>query len=129
MTYTYDPTTNVGRIRRTLPDRVEADAIWTDEEIESFLSDEGGNWRRATALALETMASDDLLILKTIQIHNIQTDSSKHAKVLMDRAKILRNVADEADANTGDDFEFIEQIVTDHQYRERIYSQALRGNI
>jgi hypothetical protein len=98
MTYTYDPTTDIGRIRRTIPDKVEDDAFWTDEELQSFLLDEG-DWRRATALALETMASDDLLVLKVIKIQNIETNTDRMASALMKRAQKLRDLAVEADAN------------------------------
>lgn len=129
MSYTYDPTTNVGRVRRTLPDKVEEDAFWTDEEIDSFLIDEGNDWRRATALALETIASDELLVLKDIQIQNITTNASRHAKVLMDRAKSLRILAAEADAASGDAFDFAESIITDHQYKEKLYNSAIRGTL
>lgn len=129
MSFTYDPTTNVGRIRRTIPDKIEDDAVWTNEELQSFLDDEGGDWRRATALALETMASDDLLVLKTIRVQNIETNVDRMAKQLFDRAKRLRDLAMDADANAGDAFDFAEVAVTDHQYRERVWNQALRESI
>lgn len=129
MTFTYDPTNDIGRVRRTLPDKVQADAFWTDEEIQSFLEDESSNWRRATALALETMASDDLLVLKTIRVQNIETNTDRMAKILLDRAKRLRELADVATADSGDSFDYAEMVVTDHQYRERIYNQALRDNV
>lgn len=128
MTYTYDPTTDIGRIRRTIPDKVEADAFWTDEELQSFLLDEG-DWRRATALALETMASDDLLVLKVIKIQNIETNTDRMASALMKRAQKLRDLAVEADANDGDAWDIAEFVLDDNQYKERVFSQALRGSI
>lgn len=129
MTYTYDPTNDIGRVRRTLPDKEEADAIWTDEEIQSFLNDEGSDWRRATALALETMASDDLLVLKVVRIQNIETNTDRLAKALFDRAKKLRELAAEADSSAGDSFDFATPIVSDHQYNEHVWNSARRGSI
>lgn len=129
MTYTYNPTDNIGRVRRTLPDRVEADAIWTDEEIESFLLDEDGDWRRATALALETMASDQLLVLRVIRVQNIETSTDRLMMAMLKRASALREQAKEADASDGSAFEIAEVVVDDNQYRERVWNQALRGSI
>lgn len=130
MTYTYVLTTDIGRVRRTLPDKVEADAIWTDEEIDSFLTDEGGNWRRATALALETMASDDLLVLKNIKVQNIETSSDRHAAQLLKRAALLRKLADDADAEEdAGAFDIATMIVTDAQYKEEVLGSTLRGRI
>lgn len=125
--FTYDPTTNVGRVRRTIPDKDEFNAFWTDDEIESFLLDEDNNWRRATALALETMASDDLLVLKVVKVQNIETNTDRMMTALMKRAQKLRDDAVVEEANAGDAFEVAEVIVTDFQLRERIMGQALRG--
>lgn len=128
MTYTYDPTTNIGRVRRSIPDRVEADAIWSDEEIQSFLDDEGGNWRRATATILETMASDSVLVLQVIRIHNIETDGAKMSAELLKRAKGLRDLADVEETNEDDGgFAIAEIVTTESQYRDRLINQALRG--
>lgn len=130
MSFTYDPTTDVGRVRRTIPDRSEDEAIWSDEEIQSFLDDCSNNWRRATAIILETMAADNLLVLKVIRVQNIETDASKMVTALMQRAKRLRDDADEVAANNADDsFDFAEVVNNEHQWKERIYNQALRGAI
>lgn len=127
MTYTYDPTTDIGRVRRTIPDKVETDAFWTDEEIQSFLDDESGDWRKATALALETMASDDLLVLKVIRVQNIETNTDRMAKVLFERAKSLRELA--ASSGAGDSFEIAEFASTEHQIKERVFGQYIRRAI
>lgn len=127
MSFTYEPTTNIGRVRRTIPDKVELEAFWSDEEIQSFLNDEGGDWRRACALALETMASDNLLVMKVIRVQDVETNTDRMAKLLMDRAKNLRELSAIEDSTTGDSFEVAEVVVTDWQFRERVYNQALRS--
>lgn len=129
MTYTYDLSTDVGKVRLTIPDRVEADATWSDEEIQTFLDVENDNWRRATALALETMASDDLIVLKVMKVQNIEVDAAKVMESMLKRAKSLRELAKEAEADETDGFEIAEMVTNDWQYRERIYNQALRGNV
>lgn len=129
MTYTYDITNNIGRVRRTIPDRVEADAIWTDEEIDSFLSDEGNNWRRATALALETMASDHLLVLKVIKVQNIETNTDRMASAMLRRAQALREQAKDAESDDGDAWDIIEMVTNQTQYEQAIWNEHLRGRI
>lgn len=129
MSYTYDPTTDIGRVRRTLPDKTESEAFWTDEEINSFLVDEDNDWRRATALALETMASDDLLVLKAIKIQNLETNVDRTASVLLKRAASLRQLAADADAASGDAFDVITIVVDDNQYKQEVWASGLRGSI
>lgn len=126
MTFTYDPTNDIGRVRRTIPDKVDGDYFWTDEEIQSFLDDEGGSWRRASALALETMASDDLLVLKAVRVQNLETNVDRTAKILLERAKQLRVMADSADVTDNAGFEIAEFASTEHQYRERVYNYGLK---
>jgi hypothetical protein len=125
MSFTYDLTTDVGRVRRTIPDKTEATAIWSDEEIESFIEDEG-DWRRASAAALEAIASNHLLVLKVVRIHNLETNTDRLARELMARAKLIRTQANEADVNAGDSWDVAEVIVTDSQFRERLWNQRLR---
>jgi len=124
--YTYVPTTDIGRVRRTIPDRVEADAVWSDEEIQTFIDDEG-DWRRASALALETMASDNALVLKVIKIGQLSTDGAKVSTALLERARQLRKLADEVDALGADGaFDIAEVIVDDFTWRSKIWNDALR---
>lgn len=125
MTYTYDVETDIGRVRRTIPDRVQASAIWTDEEIQSFLNDEDG-WRRAAALALETMASDNVLVMKVMTIQNIRTDGAAVSRALLERAKTLRSLADQADATSGDAFDIAETVLNDFGFRQQILNEAIR---
>lgn len=125
MTFTYDPTTDIGRVRRTLPDKTASVYFWTDEEIQSFLNDEG-NWRRASALALETMASDSAMVLLVMKVQNITTDGAKVSDALLKRAAELRKQAniDEA-ATSGGSFDVIETVTDDFGYRQRLFNQAL----
>lgn len=51
MAYTYDLTTDIGKVRRDIGDTVEADAHFTDAELQSFL-DEGGSVKSGSGLAL-----------------------------------------------------------------------------
>lgn len=94
MAFTYDPTTNIGKVRLFIPDRVEQGALFTDAEIETFLDLEGDNVWRAAALALETVAGDEALTQKVQKIGDIQTDGAKLQDSILKRAAGLRKLAE-----------------------------------
>jgi hypothetical protein len=124
--FTYVLGTDIFRVRRTIPDRVEAEAIFTDEEIQSFVDDEG-DWRRGTALALETIASDEALVQKVQRFGDFQTDGASVARALLGRAKSLRDQASDADAaDDGGAWDIAEMVTGPFSYRERVYNEALR---
>lgn len=125
MTATYDPTTDVGRMRRTIPDKDLTAVTWTDEELSSFLADEG-DWRRGAALALETMASETAYTGAVVQIGDERVDGASMARAMLQRAKSLRDQADLADAESGAAWDVAEQVTGPASYRERIIDQALR---
>lgn len=56
MAFTYVLTTDTGKVRRDIGDTVEADAQFTDEEIDSFVT-EGGSVKAAAGLALLAWAA------------------------------------------------------------------------
>jgi len=56
--YTYDLTTDVGKVRRDIADLVDAGtAHFTDEEVQSFV-DEGGSVKAGSGLALLAWAAE-----------------------------------------------------------------------
>ena len=123
MTFTYLPaSTDIGKVRLLVPDRVMVSAIFTDEELTEFLSLEG-DVRSAAACALEVIAADQVLILKVMSLLDVSTSGDRVAAALLSRAKLLREQAD-ADA-IG--FDWAEMVTTDFAARERLYNQALRS--
>lgn len=125
----YDVTTPAGQVRLLAVDTSDntEDQIFNDQEIDAFLALEGGNVRRAAALAIETIATNEALVLKVIRTLDVQTDGAKLADSLLKRAKVLRDQADD-DADTAeDDFavaEFADPVFGERQYR---WNQAVRG--
>lgn len=102
MTFSYVLTTDIGRIRLRIRDTIEARALFSDEEIEACISAERDNWKRGAALCLETIATNEALILKVIKELNLSTDGAKLADSLMKQAQKLRDQADEEDAFSTD---------------------------
>ena len=88
--FTYDLTTPVGKVRLLIPDKKPAKMRWTDLELTEFLVMEDAVSKRAAALALEVMASSKADCLSYIKTNAIEMDGTKPAKILLDRAKLLR---------------------------------------
>jgi len=129
MAFTYDPTTSRGRVRLLIPDRIESSAIFTDAEIDTFLSLETANVRRSAAMALETIASDQALTLKVIRVLDLSTDGAKTSDALLARAAKLRAQADLAEAaEDSGAFDIAEWVPTDFAARERMWNEALRDS-
>src|SRR5690554_1779198 len=81
-----------------IPDRrTDGNHLFEDDEIAAFLSLEGGDVRRATALALETAASNEALVSKVIWLMDLKTDGAKVSDALLKRAAQLREQAEDAD--------------------------------
>lgn len=122
MPYTYDLSTDIGKVRLLIPDNDNDVIIFQDEEISAFLSMEGDDVRLGTALALEAIASQQAYVLKVITILDITTDGAAVAESLMARAAKLREQA-ETDVAA---FEIAEMVVDQFTWRERLYKEALR---
>ncbi len=110
---------NVGRVRLLIPDRGADYFVFQDEEIEAFLEIEGGV-KLATALALETIASDIAMVDKVIKIMDLQTDGAKTSDALLARAKLLREQAEDADPTLYGVVEFDDlTIFNNTEYRQK----------
>lgn len=114
---TYDLSTDVGKLRLLIPDRSAEEYIFTDSELSTFLALEA-DIRRATALALETLASDNALVLKVIKLMQLSTDGAKTSDALLKRAAILREQAAYEDSATDAGIEFAQWLLDDFSYRE-----------
>jgi hypothetical protein len=128
MAFTYTLTTSIGQMRLLLPDRVTPGHIFEDDELQAFLTLEG-DIRTATALALETIASDQVLVLKVMSLLDVSTSGDRVSAALIARAKLLREQAELNVAAATGSFDWAEMVTTDFAARERLYNQALRDAI
>lgn len=130
MTFTYDPTTDLGKVRLIIQDKIEATAFFTDAEIEAYLDLNDNSIRRAAADALDSMASNEAYVQKRITLLELSTDGPATAAALRAHANKLRELADdEDDVEEGDTFDYAEMPETEFQRRERIVKQAERGEL
>lgn len=127
MAFTYDTTGNIGKIRLMIPDRVEVQVIFQDDELDAFLSLEGDSLKRATALAIETIATDEALVQKVMENQGLKTDGAKLSDALIKRAKMLREQAALDDTDEVDNgFAIASFGFEPFGNREIIYNDAVR---
>jgi hypothetical protein len=99
MTWTYDPSTPLGMVRLRVSDTNPDRRIMDDEEYSAFLSMAGDSVPLAAAMALETIAVNEVLCLKVVNLMGaVVTDAASAAKQLLSMAKQLR-----AEATSGID--------------------------
>lgn len=129
MAFSYDLTTDIGKVRLLIPDNKSDAYLFEDEEVAAFLNLEGGV-RRAAALALETIASNETLVLKVIRLLDISTDGPRVADALLRRAATLRQQADDDDAAAGiAGFDIAEMVLDPFGYEEFRWNAARRGGL
>lgn len=127
MAFTYVVSTDRGRCRLLIMDVTAATYVFEDDEIDTFLVMEGSSVKRAAALALETIASNEAFTLKVIRLLDLSTDGPAVAASLLARAKELRSQAALEDQGTdGGAFEVVEwdlgpASVRDYWQRRRYY--------
>ena len=91
MTWTYDPTTDVGKVRLRISDTQMTRPIFDDEDIEAFLSMASDSVALAAAMACETIALNELLCLKVVNLMGaVVTDAASAAKQYRALAETLR---------------------------------------
>ncbi len=124
MAFTYDTTTDRGRVRMLITDRDETNPIFQDAEIDAFLDMNDDSIRLAAASALETIATDQALVLKVLVTLDLETDGAKVADSLMKRAASLRAQEESVGA-----FDVAEMVVNNFSERERLYNEILREGV
>lgn len=107
-----DYTTDVGKLRLLIPDMVLLDDprdfsadpayLFEDEQLEGYLSIETGNLKRAAARAIMAIATTEALILKVLTTDDKATDGAKLAAELRQHAKMLRDEANQEEADLTD---------------------------
>ena len=130
MAFTYDPTTDRGRVRLQIgdTDTVNADRqLFTDAEIDAFLALNTSIVKLAAADALEAIAANQLMVLKVMKNMDVTTDGSKVADSFRELAKDLRKSwLEVGDGSFEGAFDWAEFADTDFAKRERILKEYER---
>lgn len=92
----YDLTTDAGKVRLLISDVDDANPVFADDEINTFLGLAGGVML-AAAVALETIAVNEALLLKYVRSRGLDLDGPAVARELRQQAKQWREHADDGD--------------------------------
>ena len=125
MAFTYAIGTDRGKVRLLCTDSVAAYEIFTDDEIDAFLSLESDSIRKAAALALETIASSEVLVQKRIKLLDLSTDGPAESAELLKRAGLLRAQAEADEEGEYSPIDFAELVYDDFSSREVLEDEAL----
>ena len=133
-TYNADLSTPADKVRLLCNDVDLTHPVFTDAEIAALLLMEADSIKRSAALGLETIASNEVMVLKVMSLLEITTDGAKVSDALLKRAAVLRKQADDADAAAlalleDTPFDYAEQVYDSATYYARAWNVALRGGV
>ena len=122
-----DLSTDRGKVRLLIQDDNETYEFFTDAKIDAFITIagdmEGLLVQNASAIALESWSSNQVLILKVVTLLDVETDGAKVAAEMRARAAVLRN---DAITNSSDArFEIAEMALGHFSWIEQTVNDAL----
>ena len=128
MTFTYDLATDRGQVRLIIQDTNETYEFYSDAEIDAFITLagnlEGNSVFNASAIALESWASNQVLILKVVTLLDVETDGAKVSAEMRARAASLRADAITSSSDAG--FEIAEMALGHWSWVEQTVNEAIR---
>lgn len=101
MTFTYDLTTDRGKVRLYAQDTTAANAIFSDDEIDAFLLANSNDVYASAADALEIIAANQAYVLKVITNNGLTTNGAQVAAALRATAAQWREKSTEKSTSTG----------------------------
>lgn len=122
MSFTFDTTTNIGKVRTLINDTDSSSYILSDEEINVFLSLESNDIYRSAASALEAIIINKQLLAKLIQAGDYKEDTRNVIEKLGATAERYRQASISIPADA-----YAEVAVTDFNYREIEINKDLRN--
>lgn len=122
MSFTYDTSNNIGKVRAIVGDTTQSSAILSDEQITVFLNLTSSDLFATAAMALRSMAASKAVLAKLKVAGNYTEDTRAIATQLRELAKDL----DEASKSIPADAQ-VELILNDFQFNNIIWNKTLRG--
>jgi hypothetical protein len=119
MTQITDFSTDAAKVRLLIADTDADNLLFSDLMIDAFLSlANDSNIKRAAAIALRTMATNEVMVQKRVRLLSLSTDGPAQSKELRDLATVLEMQADSDEAADGGSFDWAEMALTPHNYDE-----------
>ena len=98
MAFTYDLSTNVGKVRLKIRDTDSTKKLFSDAELQFFVDDNDVDLDLAAADALEALVANAALLHKLEELGEYKIDSKGMAAALMKAAERYRARSEEAPA-------------------------------
>lgn len=96
MAATYDPTSDLGRVRLLIADTDVENALLSDEDLTALLDMRGDDPTLAAASALRIIATNETLVLKRIRLLDLDLNGPSVAEALRKNADSLEAQVDAA---------------------------------
>ena len=130
MAFTFDVATDRGKVRLLIQDTDETYEFYNDAAIDAFITMAGdldGNAVfNASALALESWASNQVMVIKVVELLDIVTDGAAVSREMRMRAAVLRADAITSSSDAG--FEIAEMSLGEFSWREQVINEAIRDD-
>ncbi len=124
-----DLTTDRGKVRLLIQDDNETYEFFTNAKIDAFLTLagdlEGSSVFNASALALESWASNQVMVIKVVKLLDVQTEGAAVSREMRQRAAILRKDAITSSSDAG--FEIAEMALGHFSWVEQIENAAIEA--
>lgn len=122
MSFTYNLSTSVGQLRLLIGDTTQSGALFSDEELNAFLSMNSGDIFSSAALALRRIAVNKALIAKAVSAGNYSEDTRDIPKILLSTAKDLEAASKDIPADAQ-----VEIIYNDFNYNNILRNRIFRN--
>jgi hypothetical protein len=122
--FTFDVTTNLGKVRVLIGDMDAAEKVLGDTAINTLLTLQSNDIYTAAAHCLLAIAASKSLLAKKVTAGNYSEDASMVAKELRETAQKYLDIANSVPAEAQ-----AEVFLTDFNYRDILLNQDLRGEV
>ena len=122
MAFTYDPTTNLGKVRNLIGDTVDSGHILEDADINAFISMANTDLYKAASFCLYRIAATQALLAKVKKAGDYMEDLRDIAENIRAVAKEYAGISENTPAEAQ-----AESFVNDFSYRDVITRKDLRG--
>lgn len=122
MSFSFDLSNNIGKVRNLIGDDTQSSALFTDESINSFLSITGNDLFATAAMCCRRIATNKALLAKKRTAGNFSEDTSFLYKAYLDMAKEFEQNSRDIPADAQS-----EEILNDFQFNNVLQNRIMRG--
>lgn len=124
MAFTYNLSTNVGKVRNLVHDVTESTAIFSDDEITSILNLHDGDIFMAASTACLKIAMSKALTAKMRRAGDYWEDDREVMKHYREMSKVYREASENVPADAD-----VEVVYTDFNYNQILQNKSLRNEL